>query len=199
MTMPTRRALLFAAAMLPSAAPARAQGADAATVLVQKLGRELVAVVNGPGSSADKSAALARIVDRDVDVAGVARFCLGRYWRTATPDQQRDYTALFRRVLINNITGKVGEYAGVTIAVGRGQPRDGGELAVPSTVTRPNNAPNKVDWVVATEGGAPKVVDVVAEGTSMRLTQRSDYSSFLSQHGGKVEALIDALKRQTAG
>jgi phospholipid transport system substrate-binding protein len=39
---------------------------------------------------------------------------------------------------------------------------------------------------------------VVAEGTSLRLTQRSDYTSFLSQHNGDVGALIAALKRQTS-
>lgn len=197
--MPTRRALFLAAALLPFAPAARAQGTDAATSLVEKLGRELVAVVNGPGSAADKSTALERIIDRDVDVAGVARFCLGRYWRTATPDQQRLYTSQFRMVLIRNITGKIGEYTGVSMTVGRGQAREGGEVVVTSTVTRPNNAPNKVDWVVASEGGAPRIVDVVAEGTSLRLTQRSDYASFLSQNGGKVDALIEALKRQSAG
>ncbi len=191
--MLTRRSLLLAALALPLAAPARAQ--DAATALVEKLGRELIGVVNGPGAAADKAAALARIIDRDVDVAAVARFCLGRYWRTATPDQQRDYVALFRQVLIRNITGKVGEYQGVSMTVGRGLPRDG-EISVTSTVTRPNNAPNKVDWVVSTEGGAPRIVDVVAEGTSLRLTQRSDYSSFLSQNNGSVQALIDALRKQ---
>ncbi len=191
--MLTRRPLLLASLLLPLAGPARAQ--DAATALVEKLARELVGVVNGGGSAADKAAALARIVDRDVDVAAVARFCLGRYWRTATPDQQRDYLALFRQVLIRNITSKVGEYQGVTMTVGRGQPREN-EVAVASIVTRPNNAPNKVDWVVSTEGGALKIVDVVAEGTSLRLTQRSDYSSFLQQNNGNVQALIDALKRQ---
>lgn len=193
MPMLTRRPLLLASLLLPLAGPARAQ--DAATALVEKLARELVGVVNGGGSAADKAAALARIVDRDVDVAAVARFCLGRYWRTATPDQQRDYLALFRQVLIRNITSKVGEYQGVTMTVGRGQPREN-EVAVASIVTRPNNAPNKVDWVVSTEGGALKIVDVVAEGTSLRLTQRSDYSSFLQQNNGNVQALIDALKRQ---
>ncbi len=28
--------------------------------------------------------------------------------------------------------------------------------------------------------GSPKIVDVIAEGTSLRLTQRSDYASYLA-------------------
>lgn len=190
--MLTRRTMLLAVAALPLARVAWAQG-DPATGLVEKLARELVGVVNGPGSAADKQAALARLVVRDVDVTAVARFCLGRYWRTATPDQQRDYLALFQRVLVKNITSKVGEYTGVTITIGRSQPRDD-EMVVSSVVTRPGNAPTRVDWVVT----AGKVVDVVAEGTSLRLTQRSDYSAFLSQNGGNVQALINAMKQQAS-
>jgi phospholipid transport system substrate-binding protein len=39
---------------------------------------------------------------------------------------------------------------------------------------------------------------VVAEGTSLRLTQRSDYSSYLSHNGNNVDTLISAMRRQVA-
>jgi phospholipid transport system substrate-binding protein len=52
--------------------------------------------------------------------------------------------------------------------------------------------------VVVGATGNFKVVDVLAEGTSLRQTQRSDYTSFLDGHGGNVQTLIDALKRQEA-
>ena len=53
---------------------------------------------------------LAGIIDADVDVDGVARFCLGRFWRTATPAQQQQYLKLFRDMLVANISAKLGEY-----------------------------------------------------------------------------------------
>ena len=54
----------------------------------------------------------------------------------------------------------------------------------------PNQQPNNVQWVVNQVGGRPKVVDVVAEGTSLRLTQRSDYAAYLSRNNNDVGALI---------
>ena len=36
-----------------------------------------------------------------------------------------------------------------------------------------NNAPAAVDWVIAQPQANPKIIDVIAEGTSMRITQRS--------------------------
>ena len=55
---------------------------------------------------------------------------------------------------------------------------------------------SQAQWVVEGTGGAMKVVDVVAEGTSLRLTQRSDYASFLSRHGDSIPELLSALQRQ---
>jgi phospholipid transport system substrate-binding protein len=132
-----------------------------------------------------------------VDVPAVAQFCLGRFWRIATPAQQQDYLALFHDVLVKSITGRLGEYTGVTVAVGRAQPREGA-VGVATVVTRPNNPPTQVEWLVSTASGAPRIIDVIAEGTSMRLTQRSDYTSFLASHGDKVQALLDALRQQAA-
>ncbi len=199
--MLTRRALLTTAVALAAlpllTVPGIAQPADQAGAFVDKLLRDLAAIVNGNGPLPQKQQALAQIVDRDVDVNNVARFCLGRFWRIATPDQQRDYTTLFHSVLMKNITGKVGEYQVVTFTVGRSAPRDSA-VAVSSIVTRPGNEPNKVDWLVSTASGGPKIIDVIAEGTSLRLTQRSDYAAYLGRNNNNVQALINAMRQQAS-
>jgi phospholipid transport system substrate-binding protein len=65
-------------------------------------------------------------------------------------------------------------------------------------VERPNNAPATVDWVVGQAASAPKIVDLVAEGTSLRVTQRQDYASYLSQNANNIDALIQAILKQAA-
>ncbi len=199
--MLTRRHLLLTAAALALVTqlphPARAAATDQAASFINNLGNNLTAVVNGPGPIPQKQAALARLVDASVDIDDVARFCLGRFWRTATPQQQHDYVEVFHRVLQQNITGKIGDYQGVTFVVRGGTMRDD-NVVVTSSVTRPNNEPNRVDWLVNMEPGGPKITDVIAEGTSLRLTQRSDYAAFLSRNNNNVQALIDAMRRQAA-
>jgi phospholipid transport system substrate-binding protein len=37
---------------------------------------------------------------------------------------------------------------------------------------------------------------MLAEGTSLRLTQRDDYYSYLARNNNSVQALIDAMRRQ---
>lgn len=175
----------------------RGQSGDKAAAFVKSTGDRLVAVVNGPGSTSAKRTQMTQIINSDVDVDGIGRFCLGRYWKLATPEQQKQYLALFHEVLVTNITSKLGEYQGVTFTMGRSRPQDE-EAVVSTTVVRPNNAPTMVDWIIANPSGAPKIIDVVAEGTSLRLTQRQDYASYLTHNNGSVDALIAAMKSQVS-
>jgi len=191
-------AFLFAAASLGvavSPGAAFGQTPDQAVAFVDQSGKELIGVVNGSGTPAEKQERLRQIVDRVVDVDSVARFCLGRFWRGVAPAQQQEYLKLFHQVLLKNITSKLGDYTGVTFAVGRATPGDG-TVSVATIVTRPNSAPANVEWIVSFSSGAPRIVDVIAEGTSLRLTQRSDYASYLSQNNNNVAALLDAMQKQ---
>lgn len=176
--------------------PARAQSAAAnATQFVTQAGNQLVAIINGPGSAQQKRDALTKVVDKTVDVNGIAQFCLGRYWRQASAEQKKRYLELFRQVLVTNITAKLGEYQGVKFTVGRAMP-DGENEKVATVVNRPNNPPTNVDWVIENSASNPQIVDVIAEGTSLRLTQRSDYTSYLTHNGNSIDALIAAMQKQ---
>ena len=185
----------IAVATVLAPAPAHAQAGDAA--FVQSLGNRLTAIVNGSGSLAEKKAAVLPMLSQDVDVDAIGRFCLGRYWRTATPAQQQRYLVLFHQVLTNSITGKLGDYKGVSVTVGEATTANGDGL-VPTVITRPGQAPVNVQWKVSDSSGSPRVVDIIAEGVSLSINERDDYSSYLAHHGNDVQALIDALTRQVS-
>ena len=172
-----------------------AQAAARAGAFVKNIGDKLVAAINGPGSTQDKRRMLTQIIDSAVDVDGVAQFCLGRFWRQASPQQQQRFVMLFHEVLVSNIMAKLGEYHGVKFTVSRSRRQEEDEI-VSSVVERPNNPPTNVDWVISDPDSNPKISDVIAEGTSFRITQRSDYASYLAHNS--VDALINALQQQAA-
>lgn len=63
-------------------------------------------------------------------------------------------------------------------------------------IERPNNPPTTVQWLVENATTNPKIIDVIAEGTSLRVTQREDYASFLTHNGNSITALLDAMRKQ---
>ena len=182
-----------------AASSARAQHTDIAraTAFIQATGEELVAAINATNAPfAQRRERVAQILRRAVDVDGVGRFILGRWWRSATAEQQQEYLQLFEQVLIRNLSARFGEYQGVRFSLGRTQARTEEDALVSTIVERPGNPAFGLDWRVAEVGGQPKVVDVIAEGTSLRLTTRSEYSSVITRNGGNVGALLAAMRQQ---
>lgn len=184
-------ALLCAGSL--AAAPARA--AQNTHQFIENFGKQLVAIVNSPVPLSEKKEKVLPLIQKNVDINAIGRYCLGRYWKTATPQQQKEYLGLFNQILVSAITDKLGDYRGVSFTIGN-VTKSGEDESVEATLLRPQQPPASMQWVVSTASGTDKVVDVIGEGASLRLTQRQDYSAYIARNGGNVDALIKALKRQ---
>ena len=202
--MTTRRTLLAmtAAPFIGSVVGGRslalaAVDADGASAFVKNTGDQLVAIINSAGNEHQKRAQFARIVDASVDVDGIARFCLGRYWRQASADQQHRFIAAFHVMLVTNITCKLGEYQGARFTAGAAQRRVDGQI-VPTTFERRGEHPERVEWLIADVGGAPLIEEMITVGISLRLTQRNDYEAFLSNNGNNIDILIRTIEQKAA-
>lgn len=199
--MLTRRTALTGIAatigLLTPPAPVRAQPGPQAVTFVQVTSGQLVTIVNSADSPQEKRRRLRQVVDATVDVDDIARFCLGRFWRIATDDQQAQYMALFHDLLVTNIASHLGEYQGVRVTMGLARTSTDTEIVI-TTVERPKNPATQVDWVVSTSSGNPKIVDLLAEGTSLRLTQSSDFTAYLARHQYNIHELIEGMRQLIA-
>lgn len=176
---------------------ARAQPGERAIAFVGSTSGQLVTIVNGPGPAQEKRRQLTAVIDSTVDVDDIARFCLGRFWRIATPDEQQRYMALFHELLVTKIAGHLGEYEGVRVTMGLARASEDTEIVI-TTVERPDNPPTQIDWVIATTTGEPKIVDLLAAGTSLRLTQAADFAAYLARHQYSIHELIEGMQQRIA-
>lgn len=198
---PLPRRSLFATMASLGAMPARAQQMDIAraTNFVDKAGQDLVNAINDQRlNQAQRRDKVASILRYAIDIEGTGRFILGRYVRQASPAELQDYLRLFDEIIIRNLSSRFGEYRGVKFSLGRSQQRTEEDALVSTQVERPNTPAFTLDWRVAEINGQPKVVDVIAEGTSLRLTTRSEYAAVIQRNGGRVAALLDAMRGQIA-
>ena len=192
-----RQFALLPAGLLAAPWPASAQ-ADPAVSFIQRRGEQLLAIINGDGPTVQKQQQVARLLAETVDMDGVGRFVVGRYWRTASAQEQREFLKLFHELLVETISARFGELKGLKFQVTGPTRRDEESQGVATVIERPGQPPATVEWRIANQGSDLKVIDLIAEGTSLRLTQRGEYTAVLQRNSGRFDALLGAMKRQLA-
>ena len=166
-----------------------------AVAFIKSTSDQLVAIVNSSDTPERKRRELRRVMASTVDLDDLGHFCLGRFWRIATAEQQAQYMRLFNDLLVIKIASHLGEYRGVRVTMGLARASADTEIVI-TFVDRPDSPRYQVDWVVSTSTGRPKIVDLLSGGTSLRLTQSADFTAYLARHQYNVQALLEAMHRQ---
>jgi phospholipid transport system substrate-binding protein len=138
-----------------------------------------------------------QLFQADFDGPGIARFVLGRYWRTASEQEQQEYMKLFEDYVIFVYSTRLSHFNGETFKV-RGSRTDESGTVVSTDIISPSGEPPiKVDWRLVADRGAFKINDVIIEGISMMMTQRSEFASIIQRHGGQVGGLLALMREKT--
>ena len=125
----------------------------------------------------------------------IGKFALGRYWRTATKAQKDEYLELFEDMIIETYARRFEEYQGQQIQVGTARSvGSNGDSLVQSSIISSGSPDVSVDWRVRKNGNTYQVIDVLVEGVSMSVTQRSEFSSIIQRGGGNIDALLEKLR-----
>lgn len=193
--------LLIASMVMSVAGVTHAANAQAALSSAQAIqfvrqsGDRLVAILLGPGDPPAKRRQLYGLISEIVDVSGIARFALGRFWNATSEKQRDEYVQILPALLLSAIGENLGEYRNMSFTIDRSTQLDAW-FQVWTTVLLPGVPPRHVGWTVGAIGNAVKIVDIVAEGISLRITQRDDCASFLAHNNHNMEDLIEAMRRQ---
>jgi phospholipid transport system substrate-binding protein len=165
---------------------------------ISTLGTEAIQVLGPSVPAAQRLARFRELFRNDFDVPGIGRFVLGRYWATATPQEQQDFLALFQEYIVRAYSTRLAEYGGEPFRVTGSRP-NGGETVVSSEIIRANGSRIAVDWYLIDRGAAHKITDVYVGGVSMKVTQRDEFASVIQRNGGQVGALIAQLRQKIGG
>jgi phospholipid transport system substrate-binding protein len=199
LTRRTAMRMIGASALLPVVTGwpyvASAGASDQATAFVRSTCDRLIAIADGGTSPAEMRPQFRAVLQSAVDVEDTARFCLGRFWRTATPDQQKEFTAQFGEFLVTKIASHFGKHQGVRVTIGLTRAQEDNDVVI-TTVDRPGTPTSQIEWVISTSTGSPKIVDLFSEGVSLRVTQHSDFTAYLSRNG--IDALIAVMRKRNA-
>lgn len=189
---------LFMVSLPVLATAANAQD-PAFTFVKSTTDKGLAFLANPKISEAQKRSEFQKLLNASFDLETIGRFALGKYWNSASPAERAEYSALFRKMVVDVYSNRFSDYKGQKLDVLSSR-AVGKDFMVASIMRQPKGAGGadvKIDWRVRNKGAGFKIVDVIVEGVSMSVTQRSEFASIIQASGGKVSGLIDSLKKNS--
>jgi len=155
-------------------------------------------------TSAERDRRFAKVIEQNIDIPGIARFTLGRYWNRATEKERRDYAEVLPPYLAQAFAGRIGQFAGAMVQVVRTD-RVNDRIHVVTRIyfagPRPNSASTnelELGWLVTQTPAGFRIIDLDIAGTSLELTERTDVASRIERTGATVSGAVNDM-RQTLG
>ncbi|MHB8812304.1 MAG: MlaC/ttg2D family ABC transporter substrate-binding protein [Steroidobacteraceae bacterium] len=207
-SIPFAAAVLIAAGWLmqapvpAAAAPAAAQSAaedspsqviqDAANGLLKALDADRQTYRNNPSKV---QALVDQYIQPHVDTQFCAQLVLGKYWRTATPQQRDRFINAFYHSMLNNYGTAIVEFTSNTLKVYPTRVgADTQNATVRTEMMRTSGPPVSVNYYMHRTADGWKAWDVVIDGVSYIMSYRQDFQPQLAQQGG-LDAVINRLER----
>jgi phospholipid transport system substrate-binding protein len=176
-----------------SAPPSSATGAETPVEFITALGNRGLEVIRSAAPLSEKASYFRQMLRQDFDLSGMSRFALGRYWRIASHHQQREFRRLFEEDLLHFYGTRLSQYGGEGFQVTGSRPDPAG-LVVTSRIIRVQGMPIELDWQLRIRHGVYKVSDVVVDGVSLAVTQRSEFGAIIQRNGGQIEGLLAIIR-----
>lgn len=129
------------------------------------------------------------------DFRAMTQLAMGKFWRDATPVQQKALENAFRSLLVRTYTTALAESANVErkIEVKPLQMKPGDDYTTVRTLVRePGRPPLSIDYRMTLVGKNWKVTDIVAENASLVINYRGTFAAEIGRGG--IDGLIKALE-----
>ncbi len=169
---------------------------------VEEIGNKIISIANEKGSPEEKKKEkIITVIDDVIDTDWIARFVLGKNYKSFSEQEKDRFIKLYRDFMINTYGPKFKNYNGRKFTVNDVVEQKGFYLAKAEFLPKDSNNPIYVDFRVKERQGKLVILDFIAEGISLIETQRSEFNSAISQKGISkfLDDLTDRVKRLKAG
>ena len=186
---------LLCALMIAVAAPVWAAG-NPAIDFMNDLAQEVIEKgIQGTNTIDEREAFVHEKFTKILDLKAIGQFVLGTYWKKADETQRQEFLSAFTDLLTKTWADRFGLYTGQEVIFsGTRNAQQKNQLYVDSSIS--GNPPVEIIWRIRPKDKGYVIIDIVIEDVSMAMSYRSEYTTFLQQHQGNLQALIDELKNK---
>ena len=193
---------LFGFVLCAALAPV-ALAQEAPDAMVKRVTQETVAIIKSdPKIQAGDQARIREVIETKLlpnfDFERMTALAMGRNWRTATPEQQKQLVDQFRTLLVRTYSGALNQYRDQTFDFKPLRAEPGAtDVIVKTEAMRQGQQPVQLDYGMTRKDGTWKVYDVIVGGVSLVTNYRDEFASQI-QSGG-IDGLIKALTAKNGG
>ncbi|MBF8178498.1 MAG: ABC transporter substrate-binding protein [Burkholderiaceae bacterium] len=196
--------LSFAVAALMFAGYAAAQ--EAPDVLIKRISEDVMATAKSDKEiQSGNPRRIQQVVDEKilpyVDFQRMTALAAGRYWRDATPDQQKQLTHEFRSLLMYTYSGAISQIRDQKLEYRplRADPADT-EVIVNTQVIQQRGEPIQLSYRLAKSAAGWKIYDVNVLGAWLVETYKGSFAAEISKSGvdGLIKTLAEKNKKLAA-
>jgi phospholipid transport system substrate-binding protein len=192
----------LAPAPLTAAQPATTQNlriardADAEAFVLSEANKVLAVLGDRSLSVEAKKKTFRALVDEVADVPKITSYVLGKYRRSISDADFREFSVTFREYANTVYESRLDDYKGETLRVTGSTIRKPGDVIVTTEVVGgKTREPIKVLWrALKGEDARWRAVDVQVQGVWLAVTQQQDFVSTLDNARGDIHVLIAQLK-----
>ena len=168
---------------------------DAAVQMVKNVTKEgIEQIINSNSSVEEKDRVFRKLFTENLDLDFIGKYVLGRYWRTATPAQKKEFIELYKEFNVKTWSKRFDEFKGKEFIFDGTTPANNpNQVFVNTSVPMQEGKPASVKWRVNDVNGKLKIIDIIIENVSLAQTARNEYTSFIAKSPKGVEGLLENL------
>ena len=189
--------------MLVLVSVAHAQGVDQSDPekMVEGLSNQVIYELNANRAVLEKEPTQVKLFANNfvlpyIDTEKMARYVMGRNWRTATEEQKQGFVDAFTNTLIRSYSQSLLKLNIESVKVAPAREEKPGRVTVASTVTQSDGNKSDVIYRIYFDKAGNKwmLYDVSVEGISMLLNYRKSYASEIGKKG--LDAVISEMREK---
>ncbi|MBI5639918.1 MAG: ABC transporter substrate-binding protein, partial [Nitrospirae bacterium] len=133
------------------------------------------------------------VVDRRFDFEEMAKRSLALHWAKRTPEERKEFVALYSDLLQNTYIRKIERYENEKVAY-LSEKADGPYAVVKTNIITTKEVTIPVDYKIFRKEGKWEVYDIVIEGVSLVNNYRSQFGQIIGS--GSYEELVKRLRNK---
>lgn len=192
---------LIVTGLLVGAGAALAQ--EAPDALVKRVSQDVIATIKAdPKIQAGDQARIKEVIETKLlpnfDFERITALAMGRNWRQATPEQQKQLVDQFRSLLVRTYSSALTQYRDQTLEFKPLRAEAAAtDVNVKTEVIRPGQQAVQIDYGLTKTAGGWKVYDVIVGGVSLVTNYRDEFNEQIKNGG--IDNLIASLQKKNSG